>query len=360
MYEKLPAYWRGLLAKREIREKNPSPPETTEEHKEGAQKFEETCLAKGAYRHNIGIRQVFSYEDPTLLAYPQGDGEAFGTPLLQGWPEHGELIVVDALLVLQKTNGGEIESYLSDYPPYLRKETDDVVPLLMHQEVKERLANKKQLALGWHPYCRVLGQVRDFEESGRLVAPLLISLRYPQPPSNPNAVAEEVLKEWSTLGGVKWSSFSDTPLQQEALNRITMVEVFEQLITFPKYSPQGQGQTFDENAAIRNILEDARSKETAFWGAHRDCLPPIHVGLKKVAAFEDDAFSGPLAFLLGFYFYTAVKGHDTYQAWAYQIAVQMREDWHIEEWRKQYKYLRHADVLRLDEEDLVRLLRFES
>jgi hypothetical protein len=358
---KLAARWN--LAEREIREKNPSPPETTEEHKEGAQKFEEACLARGAYRHNIGSRQVFSFEEPTLLShphYPSGGGDAFGAPLLQEWPEHGELIVVDALLVLQKTNGGEIKSYLSDYPPYLRKGTDDEVPLRMHQEVKERLANNKQLALGWHPYCRILGQVRDFEESERLVAPLLISLRYPEPPSNPDTVAEEVLAEWYTLGRVKWSSLTETPLQQQTLHRITMVEAFEKRLEFLRSSPQRQGQAFDENAAIRDVLENARSRTTTNSGPRSSQLRSIHSGLKEVAAFENDAFSGPLAFLLGFYFFTAVKGHDAYQAWAYQIAAQMREDWPIDEWRKLYKYLRHADVLRLDEENLVRLLRLES
>lgn len=297
---KLEAHWN--LAEREIREKTPSVPETTEEHKEGAQKFEEACLARGAYRHNIESRQVFSYEDPTLLGhphYPQGGGDAFGAPLLQEWPEHGELIVVDALLVLQRTNGGEIESYLSDYPPYSGKETDAVVPLRIHQEVKERLANKKQLALGWHPYCRVLGQVRDFEESERLVAPLLISLRYPEPPSNPDTDAEEVLAEWSTLGRVEWSSRTDTPLQKQVLTRMSMVDAFEALSKSSKYSPQ-QEEEFDENAFVRNVLNDARSRSASYDSPYWVQLVPIHEGLKEVAAFENDAFSGPLAFLLGF------------------------------------------------------------
>jgi hypothetical protein len=355
---KLEAHWN--LAERKIREENLSPPETTEEHKEGAEKYEDTCLAKGAYRHNIVNWQEISSEDPILLGYPQGDGDSFGAPLLQEWPEHGELIVIDALLVLQKTDGGEIQSYLSDYPPYLRKETDDEVSLLLHQEVKERLANKKQLALGWHPYCRILGQVREFEESGRFLAPLLISLRYPEPPSNPNTIANEVLVEWSNIGRVARYSSTKTPLQKQGLKRHSMAEAFEKLVRFHSYSSQPQGQGFDEDAAIRNVLDKARSRETAYNDAYWLQLVTIHEGLKEVEAFENDAFSGPLAFLLGFYFFTAVKGHDAYQAWAYQIAAQMREDWPIDEWRKLYRYLRHADVLRLDEEHLVRLLRLDS
>jgi hypothetical protein len=192
------------------------------------------------------------------------------------------------------------------------------------------------------------------------VAPLLISLRYPEPPSNPNTVAEEVLAEWATLGRVKWSSLTETPLQQQALHRITMVKALEEHLRFRRFSAELQGQAFDENAAIRDVLENARSRTTAHSGPRSPQLLSIHSGLKEIATFENDAFSGPLAFLLGFYFFTAVKGHDAYQAWAYQIAAQMRDDWPIDEWCKQYKYLRHANVLRLDEEHLVRLLRLES
>jgi hypothetical protein len=135
-----------------------------EEHYHGALKYQKRCLAKGAYRHNVGQWQKHLTPDRrTLLNLPERKEKypSDEPPLMETLPNHLELLVVDALLVLQRTTSGEIESYLSDYPPLLRKGYDHKITLGISEEVKERLARRPELTLGWHPYCRILGQFRS-------------------------------------------------------------------------------------------------------------------------------------------------------------------------------------------------------
>jgi hypothetical protein len=317
--------------------------------------MQDRLLREGAYYCNVAQKQELPPDPHTLLDYPplpQSQEGSFGAPLLEGLPRQHEIFVIDALLIVERTNGEEIECYLSDYPPLLIQRGGDArIKLDLSEEVKERLANRSALALGWHPYCRVLGQLSSFEALERSVAPLLISLREPLQVSG--TIASELREEWDHLQ-VEENQFAlstENPLEEQNMARKIMVGHFEETIKRRKILRK-EDDPSDRESLIQEITTDALAENYDFGDLEYDDLSQIKIRLATVQAFENSGMSGPLAFLIGFYFFLGIHGQESRATWAREIAAKLLADWPVEEWRKQFEYLRPAEVLRLDENGL--------
>jgi hypothetical protein len=322
-----------------------------------AAEIQDRVLREGAYYCNVGKQQQLQPYDLGLLDFPpyaQGGGVEFGVPLLDNLPEHLDLLVVDALLIVEKTNGSEIRCYLSDYPTILRKADDPRIRLRVSKEVTDRLSSRPELALGWHPYCRILGQLRVFQEPEPLIEPLLISLRSPTPVSDANAKA--LAEEWAAIGNTTATFMRDSPLYDEYLNRQVLAEDFESLLSFKRSQAERKHVEFHENLAMREIADEAWRYRSAESGVFSTELYSVRSRLEQSRAFEDNIFSGPLAFLIGFYHYLGIRHKKEIGPWARPVAAQIRNDWSTDKWRDYFTYLRSAGVLRLNEGTLEQIL----
>lgn len=301
-----------------------------EEQYQRARKLHKRCLRRGVYFHNVEQHQKLSKEDAALLKCLSSSA----VPLTKRQLEHGDLFVIDALLLLPKTNGSEGVACLCDYPPLLQKGSDTTIPLRISDEVKKRLSERSDLALGWHPYCRILGRYVSLsigEGFKYVVEPLLISLRYFEQP--PDRVVERLEKEWKPLGDA---------LNSELNRRERVVDAFneDEFMYFEKSDPihekwRDVQRKAQDDADAKYLLEHVEDTRT----------------------FEDDIFSGPLGFLVGLYYFLCTDGQKRFGAQGRQIADLMRYSLPDENrWRRNLKYLEPRDVLRFDEQRLNKIL----
>jgi hypothetical protein len=72
----------------------------------------------------------------------------------------GDLILIDAPVCVPRTGGNEPSIFLCDYPEYLRRARDPVVPLRLSSALRKKLIDQIGPASAWNPLLRTLGTVQ--------------------------------------------------------------------------------------------------------------------------------------------------------------------------------------------------------
>jgi hypothetical protein len=93
----------------------------------------------------------------------------------------GNAVLVAAPLCLTRGEGDEISACLCDYPAFVRTPQDAAVPLVISVEGKQNLLSLLgSEAAAWHPFCRILGILRQ-GSLGLRVEVLQVELAVPIP-----------------------------------------------------------------------------------------------------------------------------------------------------------------------------------
>jgi hypothetical protein len=278
---------------------------------------------KRHYCHNIDHGQVLSSSERDLLCCRKRDA----LPLSQSSLKHGDLVVVDTLLVIDQEH-----IYAADYPSFISKAADTRILLRTDNSVRTLLLGHPAFKMKWNPYCRILARYLSLGESQPLLELLLLSARSFGRLDRESAL--ETAKEVKEL----------TSQYSQELDRSSVALTLQ--IHVAARSTEGADVSDQEGLIRRNR-----------YGIFRHDFE--HEKLEKIRKFEDDIFAGPYAFWLGLSYFLNTYGDGPNAINAGEIIHELSfwtRYFRAEEWRTSLPYLKGLDIIRFDDDALDRFL----
>ena len=271
------------------------------------------------YLHNVNHRQLLSALERDLLCCHERNA----LPLSQSALDHGDLIVIDTLLVLEQD-----QLYAADYPSFIAKGTDIRIPVRADISVRTLLLSHPAFKMKWNPYCRVLARYVSLGESQPVLELLLLSVRPFGRLDRPGAL--ETVEEVEQL----------TSQYSQELDRSSIAGTLQLHVAVR--SDDGTDPV-DKESLIR------RDRYGMFRNSYE------HEKLEKIKNFEDDIFAGPFAFWLGIYHFLHTYGDGPNAVSAGEIIYGL-SSWtkyfREEQWRSSLPYLKGLDIIRFDSDAL--------